>query len=104
MYDVYVDFETTGLNCYMHEIIEGYFSVHDNGKEITNYHLKSQVDVWNHDAEIIHQIPYVRTLTYPDKRTAFRDFLVWLADFKDFMFMLSLVRQNKKTNIFGDNV
>lgn len=97
MFTIYCDFETTGLNPYMSEIIEGYFEVYLNDKMIDFYEFKSQVDIWSDDAAAIHKIDYVKTLSYPIKTTAFRNLLEWLSNYKEFTF---ITYTNKNTE-FG---
>lgn len=76
--DIYFDCETTGINPYTSEIITAYFMVFDCDKFIDSYHLKSQVNFWSDDAEIIHKITHQTMLSYPKKDNAFRGLLQWL--------------------------
>lgn len=69
------DFEATGKNPLVAEIIEGYFIDLDTNEE---YHFKSKVDKWCESAEKVHQISYNEMLSYPDKKQAYWDLLDWL--------------------------
>lgn len=79
--DIFVDTETNGLNPYYNCVIEAYFYI----DEKNNYHLKTKPDFWDEQAAEIHGISYAEAMTYPDKKTAWRDFLKWLP--KDFRFL-----------------
>lgn len=70
------DLETTSRSVYDAEIIEGYFLL-DDGKD---YHYKSKVDVWSDQAAEIHKIKHSDMLSYPDKKDALRNLLIWIRD------------------------
>ena len=78
------DAESTGLNPYMSEIIEAYFELHDKGEVVSTYHFKSKVNNWSDEAAEIHGITKEEMLTYPDKKIAWDNFLLWLPDEFDF--------------------
>lgn len=75
MINCYLDCETTGINPYLHEVIEAYFSFFENDKPIFNHHFKSQVDNWSYEAEQIHKINYQTMLTYKQKKDAWNDLI-----------------------------
>lgn len=68
---LFFDLETTSLDCYSAEIIEGYFVLKDeNNKKISEHYLKSQVDNYNAEAYGVHGISEALMRTYLPKKAA----------------------------------
>ena len=79
------DLETTGLDVYTAEIIEGYFHVFEDGSNeiLSSYHLKAQPTRWDYESEKIHKINYTTAMSYPVKCDALREFLRWFSSYVD---------------------
>lgn len=88
--DIFMDCETVGINPMYDCVIEAYFYIDD----ANSFHLKCRPDRWSYEAQEIHQIPEHVAMSYPDKKTAFRDLLKWLP--KDFRF---ISHANKNTEL-----
>lgn len=96
--DIVIDFESTGINPYVHEPITGFMLRLDNGEF---HHFRSQVREWKEDAELIHGISEKDTLLFDDKKTAFRKLLKWLP--QNFRF-ISYVNRNTELGVINYDV
>lgn len=99
MIDIYLDCETTGINCYCDEIIEAYFYIDD----YLRYHYKAKPLFWSHEAEVIHGISEGEASMYPDKSEAIPELINWFSNIKDsFRFITYTNKQSELGTINFD--
>jgi hypothetical protein len=75
MIDIYLDFESTGINPYYHEPITGFFYIDDNNF----YEYKARPLSWSLEAEDIHKISYSEAMNYPEKKRSLSQFIKLVA-------------------------
>jgi len=98
---IFFDLETTGINPYTCEVIEGNFQEYINDKKTREYNFKSRVNYWCSDAAIIHKISKKECMSYPDKKDAYRNLLSWLP--KDFTFF-TFANKNTELGVINYDV
>jgi hypothetical protein len=102
---LFCDFETTGINPYQCEAIEGYFELHNENKEvIAKYNFSSRVNNWSDEAELIHKIDYQDHLLFPKKQDAWEGLISWLAEIGDCIFTCYVNTNTKEGFVLYDYV
>lgn len=81
MANIFIDFESTGVNPYTSEIIEGYFLKEDG----SDFLMKCRPYKWSKEAERIHGIKKETADQYGSFKDEFRRLLKWLP--KEFTFV-----------------
>jgi DNA polymerase III epsilon subunit-like protein len=76
-----VDLETTSLNPFDAEIIEGHFICVDHGMNVkSTYDLKCRPIKWSNEAEAIHGISQETANTYKRFSASFKELTNWIED------------------------
>ena len=100
---MFADTETTGINPYYSEVIEAYFEVHNDKKEIIDkFHFKSQVNNWSDDSAQIHGISFVEMMKNPRKEVAWEGLKSWLIGWKDITFICFANVNTRHGNVLFD--
>lgn len=71
----FFDIESTSKDALEAEIITAYFKCTEND----NFHFKSQVDKWSHEAEQVHKITKYEAMSYPRKEDAIKELYNYLS-------------------------